>query len=353
MLLRTLRIKKPWLAFPSQIFVHRCISNVSEAALVAPLLRVALVGRPNTGKSTLFNRLTGTKLAIVSPVPGTTRDRREGTGYLAGLPIHVTDTGGLDDRGEVASAVQYQVSKAVNDADVVLFMLDSRAGVTVLDRHFATWLRKTIGDSATNSSTIAKKSIFVIANKAEGAHNSDSLLDTSAEALRLGFGESLPLSAAHGDGLADLATVLMQEAQRRGCLEEVVEGPGASRARIARSARAGAKPAAHERLSHNAMPVEERLIQLAIMGRPNVGKSTILNAIVGDERSITGPMAGLTRDSVSDIPCLRPSETCTLKSLPHSRDLPSSNNPLPLSHCRYMSNGNSANDASAWLTLLV
>lgn len=169
-----------------------------------------------------------------------------------------------------------------------------------------------------------EKRVLVIANKAEGVHRSDSIMDTTSDALRLGFGEAVPLSAAHGDGMAELATLLMQEASSRGCLEEEEEGGrGVSRARISKqhrlndtnanttsslSAEAGAatgasKPvhsslSSHAHLAHNAMPAEERLIQLAIMGRPNVGKSTILNAIVGDDRSITGPMAGLTRDSV-------------------------------------------------------
>eukprot|EP00605_Chrysophyceae_sp_TOSAG23-4_P000222 GSChrysophyteH1.ASY1.ANO1.259.1 assembled CDS len=219
-------------------------------------LTIALVGRPNTGKSTLFNRLTQTKKAIVSAVPGTTRDRREGVGYLAGMPLHIVDTGGLDDRGEVTTHIKQQVRWAVRDADVILFMLDSRTGVTALDRHFAQWLRSTIGQY---------EEVIPIANKAEGAFGSDALQDTAAEGLRLGFGEVVPLSAAHGDGLADLATMLVLEARARDCAEE---------------------------------EVPERTIQMALMGRPNVGKSTLLNAIVGSDRVIAGPVAGLTRDAV-------------------------------------------------------
>jgi predicted GTPase len=109
---------------------HRYLSLSTDPPDNRPLLRVVLVGRPNTGKSTLYNRLTGTKMAIVSAVPGTTRDRREGSGFLAGLPLKVVDTGGLDDRGEVSKHIQYQVARAVQEADIVLLMLDSKTGVT-------------------------------------------------------------------------------------------------------------------------------------------------------------------------------------------------------------------------------
>ena len=273
--------------------------STTNVAIVQLPLRIVLVGRPNTGKSTLYNRLTGTKMAIVSAVPGTTRDRREGTGYLAGLPLRVVDTGGLDDRGEVSTHIQQQVARAVSDADVVLFMVDSRSGITALDRHFATWLRHLIGTNAAHTSKAINTNVLVIANKAEGAHGNDAVMDTAAEALRFGFGDAVPLSAIHGDGLADLASLLLQEARQRGRKEEEDESVGTCRARRARAlAIDSGGLAKHLKLSHNAMPVDERIIQLALMGRPNVGKSTMLNAIVGNERSIAGTMAGLTRDSV-------------------------------------------------------
>ena len=128
---------------------------------------------------------------------GTTRDRKLGHGYLAGMPIEVIDTGGLDDRGAVSSQVQTQVELAMNESDVVLFMLDSRVGVTALDLHFARWIRKTVhekGDPSNNN----KREVVILANKAEGAHMSEQIMDTFAEASRLGFGEPLLISASHG-----------------------------------------------------------------------------------------------------------------------------------------------------------
>eukprot|EP01036_Dinobryon_divergens_P032141 gene32141-41673_t len=263
-------------------YVSRTSSNI---------LKVSLVGRPNTGKSTLFNRLTRSKLAIVSAVPGTTRDRKLGHGYLAGMPIEVIDTGGLDDRGAVSSQVQTQVELAMNESDVVLFMLDSRVGVTALDLHFARWIRKTVhekGDPSNNN----KREVVILANKAEGAHMSEQIMDTFAEASRLGFGEPLLISASHGDGLADLAQNLFQSATRLGKLLDDVkpkpkeDSPENDEVRVGKG-----------KVS-SAIPVVDRTIQVAIMGRPNVGKSSLLNAFVGTERVITGPTAGLTRDSV-------------------------------------------------------
>ena len=189
------------------------------ANLISPppkkrVLSIALVGRPNTGKSTLFNRLTGTNLAIVTDVPGTTRDRKEEKGTLACLPLSVIDTGGLDDRGAINTQIQQQVQTALTQADVVIFMLDARAGVTALDEHFAKWIRRTLGqiqkvesekmESSKRSMKTAlnnfhlPKEIIVIANKAEGALFSDKLLDCVSDALKLGLGEPIPMSASHG-----------------------------------------------------------------------------------------------------------------------------------------------------------
>ena len=280
-------------------------------------LSVAIVGRPNTGKSTLFNRLTHTKMAIVSNVPGTTRDRREGEGHLVGLPLTLIDTGGLDDRGAVSLSIQSQVAKAFEHSDVVLFMLDGRAGVTALDLHFAQWIRKTLNPSKKlNADGKPMKNIILVANKTEGAHMSTRVMDTVADALSLGFGDPILISASHGDGLADLATELIQAAKDRGRIDEVasksekrkhfrniamnnttVEGMKEEN-NLEGTSSTDSVPKNRAELS-NKIPVEDRTIQLAIMGRPNVGKSTLLNAFVRDERSITGPMAGLTRDAVT------------------------------------------------------
>eukprot|EP01031_Cornospumella_fuschlensis_P043342 gene43342-52980_t len=242
-------------------------------------LSIALVGRPNTGKSTLFNRLTKTRSAIVSNIPGTTRDRKEGLGNLAGLQFKVTDTGGFDDRGVVSADIQAQVELAVKTCDLVLFMIDTRAGVTALDKQFAKWLRMRVG-SQTSEAKPAK--VILVANKAEGGYMADSTLNIVAESFQLGFGEPLLISAAHGDGLAELATALIQAHEQR--QEEVEE--------------------AQEPLSSTEKPSTESeasqdVIQLAVMGRPNVGKSTLLNAMMGQQRVIAGPMPGLTRDAIT------------------------------------------------------
>ncbi|KAJ1421277.1 GTP-binding protein, partial [Ochromonadaceae sp. CCMP2298] len=250
-------------------------STLDDQLPTLPKLTVSIVGRPNTGKSTLFNRLTRSKMAIVSNVPGTTRDRREGLGHIAGLPLNLIDTGGLDDRGAVSLSIQAQVEAAFATTDVVLFMLDARQGVTALDEHFAQWLRRRLAEPV----RMRQKSVLLVANKTEGAHLSPQVLDTVADAARLGFGDPVLISAAHGDGLADLAQELIRLAGERGCrLEEATKSA--------------------KRKLFSRQGVEERVVQLAIMGRPNVGKSTLLNAFLKEERSITGPMPGLTRDAV-------------------------------------------------------
>ena len=245
-------------------------------------LTVALVGRPNTGKSTLFNRLTKSRLAIVSSVPGTTRDRREGRGHLAGLPLRVVDTGGLDDRGAVSVHIQEQVERALQDADIVLFMVDAKTGITALDLHFAKWLRK--------RRAADDKDVIVLANKTEGAHSSPNVMDTISESLRLGFGEPLAISASHGDGMADLAVVLLEQARLRGFSdgEEKEE----------KEEKVGGVEGEEQEAPPTVLAIEDRTIQLAVMGRPNVGKSTLINAFVGQERVITGPTPGLTRDAI-------------------------------------------------------
>ena len=236
----------------------------------------------------MFNRLVNSKLAIVSNIPGTTRDRNLSTGYIAGLKIEVIDTGGLDDRGQVFETVQKQVDLAVKMSDVILFLVDAKVGVTSLDAHFANWIRRRLNPSKsaksapasapdspdTPSVPIKSKKMFLLANKTEGMMLSDRMLDTVSDALELGLGEPMLISSSHGDGMVDLAQALIASARDLGLDTE--EDPDAQR-------------------MLGPIKVEERTIQLAVMGRPNVGKSSFVNAVLGEERVIVGPTPGLTR----------------------------------------------------------
>jgi GTP-binding protein len=212
---------------------------------------VAILGRPNVGKSTLFNRLVGRRLALVDDTPGVTRDRREGEGRIADLGFRVVDTAGLEDGApaSLTGRMQAQTERALDDADVGLLIIDAREGVTETDRHFANWLRRT------------GKPVVLVANKAEGR----ATLPGIGEAYRLGLGDPVPISAEHGEGLAELYERLVP---------------------FSRSA--------------DAVPHEhEKALQLAIVGRPNVGKSTLVNRLIGEERLLTGPEAGITRDAIT------------------------------------------------------
>ncbi|HMN36661.1 MAG TPA: ribosome biogenesis GTPase Der [Hyphomicrobium sp.] len=232
---------------------------------------VAIVGRPNVGKSTLFNRLTGTRAALVSDMPGLTRDRREGTADLGGPKIRLVDTAGLEEAapGSIADRMRKQTEKAIEEADLVLFVVDARAGVTPADTAFARLVRA------------SGKPVILIANKAEGRQGTEGFY----ESFSLGFGAPLAISAEHGEGIGDLvaetlaALGLKLPARRR--------KPGAGDDEEARG----------EVLKEGPKP-----IRVAIVGRPNAGKSTLVNALLGEDRMITGPEPGLTRDSVaSDI----------------------------------------------------
>lgn len=222
-------------------------------------LTIAIVGRPNVGKSTLFNRLVGQRLALVAPEPGVTRDWRSGEAQLFDLSLTVIDTAGLEeaDASALEARMRKQTERALADADAVLFLIDARAGVTPLDRHFAAWLRRT------------EVPVILVANKCEGATGEAGRL----EAYDLGFGEAVPLSAEHGIGLSDLHTMLSAlEPSHR-------EAEGADEAE----------------------PDDDDggVLQLAILGRPNAGKSTLVNRLVGEERVLTGPEAGITRDAIA------------------------------------------------------
>jgi GTP-binding protein len=220
--------------------------------------KVAIVGRPNVGKSTLFNRLTGRRHALVDERPGVTRDRRSGEVTLLDLTFIVTDTAGLEDApaGSLEARMQEQTEKAVAEADMVLFLIDARAGVTALDRHFAQLLRR------------ARPPVVLAANKCEGPAAEAAL----GEAYALGLGQAIPLSAEHALGLSDLRDAIaahMGEGEESGDetpedVDEAVDAP----------------------------------LRLAIVGRPNVGKSTLVNRLLGEERVLTGPEAGITRDAI-------------------------------------------------------
>ena len=220
-----------------------------------PLPTVAIVGRPNVGKSTLFNRLVGKRLALVDDRPGVTRDRREGEATLVGLEFRVIDTAGFEDEDprSLPGRMRAQTEAAVRDADVALFMVDAREGLTPLDEEIGRWLR------------VETTPVIVVANKAEGRAAESGIF----EAFRLGLGDPIALSAEHGEGVADLFEAL----------RPLVELAGAEDGQLDEG--------------------EDSPLHIAIVGRPNAGKSTLVNKMLGEERMITGPEAGITRDSIS------------------------------------------------------
>jgi len=220
---------------------------------------VAIVGRPNVGKSTLFNRLVGRRIALVDDRPGVTRDRREGEGRLGDLSFRLIDTAGLEDteRKSLSARMQEQTAVAIKQADAVLFLVDARSGVTDVDRKFADLVRK------------AGKPTLLVVNKSEGRTAATAVL----EAYTLGLGdEPIAISAEHGEGLAGLYDGL------RAALPEATELRTGDEIGVA----ADAKP-----------------IRIAVVGRPNTGKSTLINRLIGEERLVTGPEAGITRDAIA------------------------------------------------------
>jgi len=221
---------------------------------------VAIVGRPNVGKSTLFNRLAGRRLALVDDTPGLTRDRRESEGRLGKLEFRLVDTAGLDEERPkgLAARMRAQTEAAARAADVVVFMIDAREGVTGLDRDVARWLRR-LG-----------RPVVLAANKAEGR----AALAGIGEAHALGLGEPIALSAEHGIGLAELGEAL------------------------ARHAPAAPPPAPAREAEDAVIDDEDRVLRLAIVGRPNGGKSTLVNRLIGEERLLTSADPGTTRDAI-------------------------------------------------------
>lgn len=246
--------------------------------------KVAIVGRPNVGKSTLFNRLIGRRVAIVHDRPGVTRDRREGHGGISDMVFTLIDTAGLEDATDdsIEGRMRGQTEQAIRDADVVLFLIDARAGVTPLDAFFADHLRK------------SPTPVILVANKCEGKAGAPGLY----EAYGLGLGDPVPFSAEHGEGLDDLYEALLPHAREHDGFEPGTDDEedwpdkddaGSSDDEIEDGdVRAEVEAAAAARPLH-----------MAVVGRPNVGKSTIVNQLLGEDRMLTGPEAGLTRDAIA------------------------------------------------------
>jgi len=219
-------------------------------------LKLAIVGRPNVGKSTLFNRLAGKKLAIVDDMPGVTRDRREASGRLGDLDLLIVDTAGFEDVNDetLETRMREQTEAAIAEADVCLFLIDARVGVTPMDERFAAILRR------------SDKPVLIAANKAEGRAGESGLM----EAYSLGLGEPIGMSGEHGEGMSDLYQALLSSHAKAA----LVPDPEA------------------------VFDEEKPPLRVAVIGRPNAGKSTLVNALIGEDRLLVGPEAGITRDAI-------------------------------------------------------
>ncbi len=229
-------------------------------------LKVAIVGRPNVGKSTLFNRLVGKKLALVHDLPGVTRDRKEGVAKLKDLDLTIIDTAGYEEasEGKMEQRMWQQTKRAIDESDVVLFLFDARSGMQAYDEHFADLVRK------------SKKPVILLANKCEGRAQEQSIY----EAYKLGLGSPIIFSAEHSIGFDELYLNLKE-------LDETNEHNNTD------------KDNQEDNIEENLETLKKKPIQIAIVGRPNVGKSTLVNALLNDERMLTGPEAGLTRDAIT------------------------------------------------------
>jgi GTPase len=253
------------------------------------MFTVAIIGRPNVGKSTLFNRLAGRRMALVHDMPGVTRDRRAAPGELFGIDFEIIDTAGLEEAFDdsVAARMRRQTERVLDQAHVVLLLIDSRAGVTPMDKHFGAWLRK------------ASRPVILVANKCEGRAGLGGLV----EAFEMGLGEPVAISAEHGEGMADLHEAMLpffrQYVAVQAAAEIAAEEQAAEQAEPAEALAEGEDTEPDAEAAASDERHKNEAISVAIVGRPNVGKSTLLNAILGEDRVITGPEAGLTRDAIT------------------------------------------------------
>lgn len=231
------------------------------------VLKLAIVGRPNVGKSTLFNRLAGKKLALVHDLPGVTRDRKETRTKLKDLELNIIDTAGYEEasEGKMEERMWQQTKRAIDEADVVLFLFDARAGMQAYDEHFADLVRK------------SEKPVLLLANKCEGRAQEQGIY----EAYKLGLGEPIIFSAEHSIGFDELYLQLKDLEEKLLASETTIEDEYI------------------ENEAEEINKLKKKPIQIAIVGRPNVGKSTLVNALLNDERMLTGPEVGLTRDAIT------------------------------------------------------
>ncbi len=245
-----------------------------------PLL--AIIGRPNVGKSTLFNRLVGRRIALVDDQPGVTRDRRYADASLADLRFRIIDTAGMEEAAPTALATRMfeQTKAAMDEADILLFVVDARAGVTPIDEHFSQLVRQ------------SNKPVILVGNKAESAR-----ANASSDVYSLGFEHLVLLSAEHGEGMGDLYDTL----------REMIEGdaphvPEAAKAKRPKKAKPAPKVTADAPFEEHDLGEEidaSKPINLVVLGRPNAGKSTLINSLIGEDRLLVGPEAGITRDAIS------------------------------------------------------
>jgi GTPase len=261
---------------------------------VAPLIKIAVVGRPNVGKSTLFNRLAGRKLAIVDDTPGVTRDRREASGRLGDLDLILIDTAGFETAADesLEARMRLQTEAGIEESDLCLFLIDARAGITPIDEIFADILRR------------SGKPVILAANKAESAASDAGVL----EAFRLGLGEPIPISGEHGEGMSDLFSAIVAIMGDRAAAPE--PEPFFPEIEVAAPPKAvvdvgeetdfldGEDEFADLAFEGEIVDADTTPLRIAVIGRPNAGKSTLVNALIGEERLLTGPEAGITRDSI-------------------------------------------------------
>lgn len=229
-------------------------------------LKIAIVGRPNVGKSTLFNRLVGKKLALVHDLPGVTRDRKEGTAKLKDLDLVIVDTAGYEEAtaGKMEQRMWLQTKRAIDESDAVLFLFDARSGIQAYDEHFADLVRK------------SKKPVILLANKCEGRAQEHGIF----EAFKLGLGSPIIFSAEHSIGFDELYMSLKEISVQKSDIDDGLD-------------------TINNEEETDIETLKKKPIQVAIVGRPNVGKSTLVNALLNDERMLTGPEAGLTRDAIT------------------------------------------------------